>query len=350
MRKTIWLIIGILLGAGLLQGARLVKRQMMPRSTAMAGHSHAQGADWATMPDKDLEIARVFLIERRSGIRAAFDTLTALVNRDSSIANLGEVQLHQIAHSMGRYAATRGSDGVDSFKECMPGFLSGCPHGMIEGYFSSKPRVDSASLVRLCDRIAPKSPSQWVLECAHGVGHGLFQLSGGDVSSSLEKCRAFAGNALLRECTDGVFMSQVQSEIAEPTHAESAERCSRYGGVDAISCWYYEAAYLNLRYHNDFERAMRDCPRSPNDLASACFNGFGRQMVGMKPKDYAEVARVCRLAGDRAKDCIAGAVTVYTDETWSAQDAGKFCALWTGDLKIVCERSIANEMSAKSGD
>ena len=348
MRRIALVAIGMVIGAVLFQGARLVRRQMLT-PPAVVSHSHGQASlDWTAMSDADLEIARVMLIARKAGVRDALDTLSALVHRDSIVAKIGETGLHQVAHSIGRYAATRSAQGVNAFGECRPGFLSGCPHGVIEGYFSTRPRDDSASLNGLCERISPKNPAQWTRECAHGIGHGLFQTSSGDVSRSITKCASFAGQTMQRECLDGVFMSAVQRDVASPSHSTTS-RCSRYTGEAATSCWYYEASYLLAHHSGDMMKAMRECPVSPETASDACYNGFGRQMVGMKRSAYEDVAKICRAAGNRARSCIEGAVTVYTDDNWSAEQATTFCTLWSGELKTACENAIAAEMKLKAG-
>ena len=348
MRRIALVAIGMVIGAVLFQGARLVRRQMLTRP-AVASHSHGQASpDWTSMSDADLEIARVMLIARQTGVGAALDTLSALVSRDSIVANIGETGLHQVAHSIGRYAATRTAKGVNAFADCRPGFLSGCPHGVIEGYFSTRPHDDSLALNELCDRIAPKNPAQWPHECAHGVGHGLFQTSGGDVAASVSKCGSFAGNTLKRECLDGVFMSAVQRDVASASHS-NARRCRQYDGDAAIACWYYEASYLIAHNAGDLEKAMRECPRTPDANSDACFNGFGRQMVGMKRSAYEDVAKLCRAAADRAASCIEGAVTVYTDDKWSGEQAKTFCAVLSGGLKTTCDNAVVKEMTLKGG-
>jgi hypothetical protein len=350
MRRITWLAAGMVLGAVMFQGARMMRRHAISSHLLVAtAHAHGHGPDWSAMSNADLEIARVFLIERHEGVRAAFDTLSALAHRDRQVAALGEAGLHQVAHSLGRYAATRMSDGVNSFRECVPGFLSGCPHGVIEGYFESHPASDPASLRGLCDRIAPATPAQWQRECAHGVGHGLFQDSGGDVTASIEKCRGFSGSTMQRECLDGVFMSAVQRDVEPgPQKNSPGPRCREYDGDKEAACWYYEAVFLLSRHHNDPLAAIRDCPQSPENAASSCARGFGHQSAGMLTTNYARVADVCRAANRNAASCIEGAVATYTSETWTADEANTFCAEWTGDLRRACDAAVAAEMKLKS--
>ena len=349
MNRFAYLVAGVILGAGLFQGARHVRRELIAsQQPSQPGHAHSPGNDWTTASDSDLEIARVVLTARRAGVGAAMDTLSALVHRDSTMAKLGETTLHQVAHSIGRAAGAR-PEGINAFRDCRPGFLSGCPHGVMEGYFSNRPPADSASLRALCAKAALQSPPMWVRECAHGVGHGLFQTSGGDVNSSLKRCRALEGATMQRECTDGVFMSAVQRDLAG-AHASSSEpRCSRYPD-DLASCWSYEAAFLMSQNNNDPERAMRGCPSTPADVARECYAGFGRQIAGLKTTDYAAAARLCRAAGSHAGDCVEGAVIVYTDQSWTDDQARKFCGVLTGDLRSACDRAVGTEMRLKSGE
>ena len=351
LRATWLILLGMVAGAGLVQGARSVRHHMNAsrQHVTTVGHSHAQSVDLSTAPEADLLLAGVFLTARRSGLRAAMDTLTALASRDSLVAKLGQAKLHQVAHSLGRAAASARPEGVNAFKDCRPGFLSGCPHGVMEGYFSTKPPTDTRSLGALCERISPAEPAIWAMECAHGMGHGLFQVSHGDVKSALEKCASLTQPMIERECTDGVFMSAVQRDIGRLTSRQQVTaRCTGLVEKHSVSCWSYEAAYLLTKHSNDAVRAMRDCPSTPNAESAACYWGFGKQIAGSKPTDYKSVARECANAGPHVEDCIDGAVAFYTDETWTAQSAEKFCAQFSGAQASHCARAVAQEMSVKA--
>ena len=166
--------------------------------------AEADGMNWAQVSERDLDVASVFLLTRDRGVRAALDSLQRMTARDESLRGSG----HQLAHALGRYAMARRND-LAVLGECAPLFQSGCFHGALEGYFLQGGTIDRASAGRICaSRAAAGARGFELLECWHGLGHGLMVHYGGDFKQALPICDALQTGQAQRECLDGVFMER----------------------------------------------------------------------------------------------------------------------------------------------
>jgi hypothetical protein len=296
------------------------------------------------------------------GVRVALDSLTALVARDRALGPQG----HHLAHELGRFAQAERGD-LSVLEECTPVFQSGCYHGALEGYFLEGARVDSASVRAVCpQRPRPGQPGYAVLECWHGLGHGLMVQAAGDVRQALPLCDALESAGWRRECQDGVFMERTLRAMAPAVSvahgaagghasgghahgggaAASAEPLSneqlarQCDGVDARyqpSCWLYQPSPL-VRIHGlDAAAVLRACDRAPAGAVDDCYRGFGKVYMGASSQDMRGTVRACgRGDGAHATDCLLGGVEFLTDLEWTAEPGIAFCARVPADAKAAC--------------
>ena len=306
------------------------------------------------------------------GVRIALDSLTALVARDRALRNQG----HHLAHTLGRQAvAERGNLSV--LGECTPVFQSGCFHGALEGYFLRGERVDGASVRDVCaDRPAPGQPGYELLECWHGLGHGLMVQFAGDVRQALPLCDALHAPASRRECQDGVFMERTIRAI-DPAHdadgAANGHGAGGHGahgdsaaappaaplskaelqrlceGVDARyqpSCWLYHPGAL-VRIHGlDPAAVLRACDGAPAGAVDDCYRGFGKVYLSARPENTRAMIRACRQ-GDRAHatDCLVGGVEYFTDLEWTIEPGIAFCRQVPADAKGACYQVVGMRLA-----
>jgi hypothetical protein len=353
------MLLGIFLGAAGLKAVQAVRHRASGMRSeshgSMAGmdHSGGQVIDWSRASDVDLEVAPVFLTAAHDGLGASLDSLNSLTRRDAKLAALGPAGLHQVAHMLGRFAIAHAHNDPLVFRECRPGFLSGCQHGVMEGYFATRPPLDSTSLAGLCTRIAPAVPAVAMRECAHGMGHGVIEAAGGDLRRALGLCGALGNGDLWRECTDGVFMSSVQADIASFVRGErtTGRRCDQLDGRYAPSCWSYEAALSLTRDAKDLTKSLAECDSAPPSAVGACYWGFGKQSAGLYPEQPARIAKACREGkSNRGAECRAGAVAYYTDVSWTADGAVSFCRSVEPDEKNDCYGALGVAMRAMQSD
>ncbi|HEX8245053.1 MAG TPA: hypothetical protein VF541_16200 [Longimicrobium sp.] len=323
--------------------------------------------DWARVGSRDLNIASVFLVARDVGVRQALDSLAVLTRRDPGLEPLG----HTLAHGLGRFAVANHGYDLAVFAQCRPTFLSGCYHGVLEGYLAARPHTDAASLRGVCTSPAiARMPPYAFRECAHGMGHGLSGMRRHDLYAALRDCDGVVPEGVARrECYDGVFMENVvhsmgSAEVnvgdamaAHHAHAGGDMRLLKAGDpyfpCDSVaspghqpSCWAYQPVVFFQAFDGDMSRVVRACDRAPAGSASACFRGLGKQTIGRMPTQPAELARICRQAGaGHVGDCLAGAVEFFVDQEWDAKPAFAFCAQLAAAEKEGCYRAVGERVA-----
>ncbi|HST62284.1 MAG TPA: hypothetical protein VLK84_26510 [Longimicrobium sp.] len=360
---------------------------------AAAAPADPGGLDWSQVSERDLNIASVFLAARERGLGAALDSLDRLAAADNTVRNQG----HPLAHALGRYAMARGRD-LAVLGDCKPGFQSGCFHGVLEGYFLQGGTIDQASAGRICaSRAAAGVRGFELLECWHGLGHGLM-VHFADFRQALPICDALATAQARRECYDGVFMERAIRAIGitainvgdgpgiGPDHGGQAraaasasgsaaanaheghaaarppanphdghaaaqtkaqaraareQLCSGLAPAHAASCWAYQPLVLfNLLGMNP-AGVLRGCDAAPGEAAADCYRGFGKQYLGALSGDAPRMIEACQL-GDRARatDCLLGGVEYFTDLDWSIEPGIAFCRQVPGEAKPRCYETI----------
>ena len=343
----------------------------MASATSHDHHAAPAGAtvDWSRVSDRDLDIAELFVLARRNGVREALDRLEVLASGDTALHSRG----HVIAHALGRFgvAQRHGDPGV--YAECRELFQAGCYHGVMEAYFASPRAADSsavapASLNSLCTRIVRPGAARLVtLECAHGMGHGLVTRYHGDVQRALGGCDHLTQREARAECHDGVFMENAVRATASPdirvgdaaldaaatggTHPPLVRRgdltypCAAVAASYQGACWKYQPIIIAEAARGDYARTLEVCGRAPSAYRGDCFFGIGKQASGWW-SDEAHVARLCeRVTGDPRVFCVAGAVDSYLDEMWTADRALAFCRAVASDAKRRCYRTLGSRLA-----
>jgi hypothetical protein len=315
---------------------------------------------------EDRMIASVLPLTRDSGgVRVAMDSLQALVGRDGGRGHRG----HHLAHSLGRLAVAERGD-LSVLGECTPVFQSGCFHGAMEGYFLNGGTADPVSVHAICpQRPGPGQPGYEVLECWHGLGHGLMVQSRGDIRQALPLCDALESPAWRRECQDGVFMERAVRAAAPATAAaadghahgahgspaasaapmSTAQLRQLCGGVDPRyqpSCWLYQPSILVGIHGLEPGPVLRACDGAPAAAVRDCYRGFGKTFLAARAGETRGMIRACR-GGDRARatDCLLGGVEYLTDQAWTAEPGIAFCRQLPADTKPACYGMIGARLA-----
>ena len=340
------------------------------------------GVDWTRVTERDLNVASVFLTARDRGPRAALDSLERLAAQDPWVRAKG----HPLAHAIGRYAMERRKD-LAVLGECTPRFQSGCFHGVLEGYFLQGGTIDRASVGSIC---AGQVRGFERMECWHGLGHGLMVHHADDFRQALAICDGLEAAQPRRECQDGIFMERAIRTFgatsinvgdgpgighvhgAEGHEAPAAARglsadkqdgagramakvaartekeqlCS---GVDAghqRSCWAYQSMVLMSLNWPSYPRALHGCDAAPAAAVGDCYQGFGKQMLGVGFGDVPRMLEACRQ-GDpaHATDCLMGGVEYFTDLDWRIEPGIAFCRQVPGEAKARCYEMIGARLT-----
>src|SRR5205085_2192654 len=162
------------------------------------------------------------------------------------------------------FAVARAHDDPAVFSQCTAEFEAGCWHGVMEGYFTSRRAAPAAAVMphaldTLCAAIAPAGPARLpVLECAHGMGHGLTALTQ-DVAKTAQFCaRAPAG--AVAACLHG-FGKQSTGWFDTDTDVLTA---CRFGDAHYLGACMAGAAESYIDETWTPTRALGLCRRAPN--------------------------------------------------------------------------------------
>jgi hypothetical protein len=164
--------------------------------------------------DACVERALVGLIDP-TGIAKSMEVLDTLVNVDADV----RLNAHALAHGLGISAYRSPETLARTFAACPPTQMSGCYHGVIQGYFLALDRqgrpVGTAELDGLCE---PHRATVFLyFQCAHGMGHGLMAVHENHVPMALEACDQATETFIQQSCYGGVFMENIVN-VTHPHH------------------------------------------------------------------------------------------------------------------------------------
>ena len=164
----------------------------------------------------------------QAGIARSMEALDSLAARDRRVRDNG----HAFAHGLG-ISAYQGPETVAAtFSGCPTSQMSGCFHGVIQGYFLDLGRqgrdIGGAELDALC---APHlGGPQFVLhQCGHGMGHGLVAAHDNHLPTALASCDLVSDAFTRESCYGGAFMEN-GIQVTHPHHTAGGHAQTQGGG------------------------------------------------------------------------------------------------------------------------
>lgn len=303
-----------------------------------------------------VERTLVALIDQ-TGIGRTMEVLDTLVNVDGDV----RYNAHALAHGLGIAAYRSPETMAATFAACPPTQMSGCYHGVVQGYFLALAREGklpgTPELDAMCE---PHRGTMFLFfQCAHGMGHGLMAVHDNHLPMSLEACD-LSTDAFIREsCYGGVFMENVVS-VTHPHHtaeghagtqgqgghgAQPADAHAGHGGsqapaghaghgddhaahgaqtamqhtpwkpldrgdplypCNAVAEKYYQACYMMqtsaILFFNggDVAATGRACERAPEAMVAVCFNSLGRDITALASQNHARSIELCGRTSGQA--------------------------------------------------
>ena len=181
--------------------------------------------------DACIERTLVALIDQ-AGITKSMEVLDTLAAQDGDI----RANAHPLAHGLG-IAAYRGPQTLAAtFSGCPVSQMSGCYHGVIQGYFLELSRqgraIGTEEMDGLCN---PHKDSMFLyFQCAHGMGHGLMAVHENHLPMSLEACDKASDEFIRISCYGGAFMENLVN-VTHPHHTAGGHAGTQggaHGGHD----------------------------------------------------------------------------------------------------------------------
>ena len=299
-----------------------------------------------------VERTLVALIDQ-TGIGRTMEVLDTLVSVDSDV----RFNAHALAHGLGIAAYRTPETLAATFAACPPTQMSGCYHGVVQGYFLSLARQGrlpgTPELDAMCE---PHRGTIFLFfQCAHGMGHGLMAVHDNHVPMSLDACDLAVGRihprVVLRRRVHGErgarhpsaphrggprrhagrhdgHDAQPAAADAHAAHggAQAAEHHDAHAGhaagpparagcstapgsrwtattrcipCNAVAEKYQESCYTMqtsaILYFNggDVAATARACERAPAAMVDTCFGSLGRDITALAAQNHAALAGAC---------------------------------------------------------
>lgn len=239
----------------------------------------------------------VALIDQ-AGIGRTMEVLDTLVNVDGDVRQ----NAHALAHGLGIAAYRTPETLATTFAACPPTQMSGCYHGVVQGYFLSLARQGKTPGTPELDVMC--EPHRGVLflyfQCAHGVGHGLMAVHDNHVPMSLEACDLASDRFIRESCYGGVFMENIV-RISHPHHTAEGHAGTQggHGGHGAQPA----AADAHAGHGTGQQAASHDhAAPAAGQQADAHAGHGGMQHGEWKPLDRDDVQYPCNAVADKYKD------------------------------------------------
>jgi hypothetical protein len=354
------------------RGCRLIYRNMQPACRLVLLLALLVGCQ--TPKDRDPIGTATPAIERlrgtlaRHGLAAALDSLEAAAARDSSVLR----DAHQLAHDLGRKAVeSAGSPSVIS--QCRPVFSSGCYHGVVESYVQRQDAVEMAELERMCAAAGGPDKPGLILECVHGLGHGVLGVLSLDLDRTLRYCDALSSPERRGDCHSGAFMEAVMTALPDRTpdrggaqHEHAGHRhgsanagrltinasdpfspCAGFDDPYAKACWVYQGFLILQQAGFDAGAALERCRQAPKGRVAQCAQSIGFQITGLFQRSDGWIIEQCGR-GPRAEraECAAGASAALASMDWSGARADRFCRAAPPAGRSACYASAVRVLSS----
>ena len=268
---------------------------------------------------------------------------TALDRFDKDIRTPGPIErdCHRIAHAIGAGALSHFHGNIgQAFVAGRPSCTSGYYHGILERAFLGVAQSQLGSSARkFCASPEVRKSDFIAYQCVHGLGHGLMIYTGYDLPLSLHTCDKLPRGRPF-SCTGGVFMENYQS-----SYGITFALAEGQGPDLPLQLGRREVQVLLLRPRHranpaegelQLEEGRGVVQAQRTELGLVCFQSMGRDASGFTRLEPARIVRICRVAGNMARECIFAAAEDMTYTDVNASRAKNLCNTAPGDTRGSC--------------
>ena len=243
-----------------------------------------------------------------------------------------EVDCHQRAHDLGRYAYE--VYGAYAFAlashECQAGSL----HGSTEALFRDRGTGNlKADVAALCSN----TPNSFFHhQCVHGVGHGLLAWTSYELYDTLPLCDQLESNFDRESCYSGVFMENIvggfagtMGHVTEYLSDDPHYPCNALDEKYVGPCYYYQSSRMIALFDRDFQKLADACAEAPPSAHRNCFLSMGRDVGQETRGNPAASIEICGYIKDPANhaSCTEGSVQDRFWDLGGADEAMSLCHL-----------------------
>ena len=262
---------------------------------------------------------------------------------------------HMMDHQTGKFLYD--TEGFTGIGDCKTYFAGGCYHGFISAAIADRGLSDFKEIVTNCKNDLSQ---EQVMQCAHGVGHGLLADVAGytKLPDALALCQSlFTGDQKSTvNCYDGIFMENNFGEFSVPPSdrwykaSDPMYPCEISAVLDKPGahtyCWGMQSqltlhADAYPQFAGDVKKVGAYCNTLVGDDTFICFEGLARQLQLSYSTDPARIQSECaKLGGSETVMCVAQAAeAAYIYGNHSAETLG-VCTNETGADKDNCYEAL----------
>lgn len=293
-----------------------------------------------------VERTLVALIDQ-TGIGRTMEVLDTLVIADGDV----RFNAHALAHGLGIAAYRTPETLASTFSACPPTQMSGCYHGVVQGYFLSLARQGrlpgTPELDTMCE--PHRGTTFLFFQCAHGMGHGLMAVHDNHLPMSLDACDLATDDFIRQSCYGGVFMENVV-RVTHPHHTgEGHAGTQGHGGHDA-----QPAAEDSHAAHGGAEAAGHDehAGHAAGEQAQAgadAHAGHGEmQHAPWRPLNRDDPLYPCNVVAEKYQDACymmqTSAILFFNGGDVAA--TGRACEAAPGSMMSLCFGSLGRDITA----
>lgn len=241
---------------------------------------------------------------------------------------------HNEAHELGQAVYAHFKDVGQALSECGSRCSSACLHGVLKEAFGNS-TVDQvrSQLGSICTQGAMadiRRPGN----CAHGMGHALMLVAGGDVEKSIDGCAGFGNSAMEYYCVTGVYM-ELFDKAGQWTSKSPFHPCDTYTRFPA-ACYRYQSARMLGALGGDRNKLAELCRSLPAGQRRGCFHGVGFANLLEVTKKPELIATACpdQPVEDQTL-CLEGLVESFA--AFEPQKAAASCSHLKGQAAEICQ-------------
>ncbi|GJL49531.1 MAG: hypothetical protein NPIRA01_07580 [Nitrospirales bacterium] len=299
---------------------------------------------------------------KKLGTEQALQVIEEIVKKDHAALR----EAHNLTHHVGRMSYHHLKDVTAVMSQCTPAHQSGCYHGALEAYLTSKPRIQSDDVVAICSPNLEKEKGRFAyFNCFHGLGHGLTMHLNHDIKQALALCDTLNTAWDQQSCYGGVFMEGVVTGINGSQqhsghHGKEAQHhktklvdpknplypCSELDEKYLRECYMMQTSIILHLTQYDFAKGFGVCDTAPEGMKPTCYQSMGRDISGHTLRNIDESIRLCQLGvATHQNRCFIGVVKNFLNVSGRASDnAFEFCRQAPEQHKQDCHNAIGEEL------
>ncbi len=280
-------------------------------------------------------------IVETSGIDVAFFDLKKRYQTDNFVV----VQCHPLTHIIGRSAAALYPKVSEAYQHGDSFCWSGYYHGILEGVIKHIGQENlPAQINSICADIPGKETYNFnYYNCVHGLGHGIMELGGDDVFTSLSTCDNLTGAWEKQSCYSGVFMENIivferDGSAPDLKPLDPIYPCTAVGEPYKFQCYLGQTSFVLSQNGGDFKKIFAVCASIDGTYRDICGQSIGRDGANYAGHDAEKTRATCDITSEErdSLNCVIGAVKEIISYYHAITQADAYCNILSESEKQTC--------------